>query len=87
MAVVLLGGDLDAYLRVDDVLSSTGSIPFPKVPDPIFFGNGCIQHITVNPDRIPDLKTAANAAGMYVLTDRFGAQRQGPLQPNRTFTI
>jgi hypothetical protein len=54
MAVVLLGGDLDADLRVDAVLESTGSIPFPKVPYPIFFGDGCIQHVTVDPARIPD---------------------------------
>jgi len=87
MSVVILGGDFVSLDTYESVLSGAGAICFPRVPDPIFFGDGFIQHVTVAPNKVNVLKDFAEKNGMYVLTDRLGAQRQGPLRPNERFII
>ena len=78
---------LDAYDHFSEVMKRAQSMPFPKVPDPICLGNGMIQHVVIAPQNLPNLMAAAKKAGMYVLTDRFSRQRQGPLLPGTTFTV
>lgn len=85
MSVVLIGGGLNAFDHIDSVLNKAAAIAFPKMPDPIFGGDGLVQHVTVPPSNLPQLKTAAKNAGMYVLTDRWAKQRQGPQLPDHSF--
>jgi hypothetical protein len=83
MAVVLLTSGYETFNNMAAVMAKANARPFPKVPDPIFDPYAALQHVLISPENLSHLKAAAQKAGMYVLTDRWAAQRIGPTQPGK----
>ena len=85
MIVALLTTPLDNYdgASTAAVLSDAAAKPFPRVPDIIVDGHAVHSHVILSKSNLPQLKDAAEKAGMWVLTDRWRDMRQGPKLPGQ----